>query len=200
MTNRPWIQASSLAVPSAAMDALATSLDGVLVLEPSAHQDDRGFFFESWSRDEFITVTGVDVDFVRDGHSGSKRGVLRGLHYQVPPDALGKLVRVTTGTVFDVAVDLRRSSPTFRDWFGTMISAENRLQVWVPPGFAHGFLTISEWAEVQYKVTGAYSQHSERALRWDDPELGISWPLEGDPILSAKDSAGDSLQHAELFA
>ena len=105
----------------------------------------------------------------------------------------------TAGTVFDVAVDLRRSSPTFRDWFGTVLSAENRRQVWVPPGFAHGFLTTSDWAEVQYKVTGGYSQHSERSLRWDDPDLGIAWPLEGPPILSVKDSAADSLQHAELF-
>jgi dTDP-4-dehydrorhamnose 3,5-epimerase len=181
------------------MDALATALDGVLVLEPPEHRDERGFFFESWSKDAFRAATGIDADFVLDGHSGSKRGVVRGLHYQLPPDAHGKLVRATIGEVFDVAVDLRRSSPTFRQWFSTELSAENRRQMWVPPGFAHGFLTTSDWAEVQYKVTSGYSPTSERSVRWDDPDLGIAWPLDGDPILSAKDSNAVALGQAELF-
>jgi dTDP-4-dehydrorhamnose 3,5-epimerase len=181
------------------MDALATSLDGVLVLEPPAHHDDRGFFFESWSRAGFEAVTGIRTDFVLDGHSGSKGGVVRGLHYQLPPDAHGKLVRVTMGAVFDVAVDLRKSSPTFRQWYATDLTAQNRRQIWVPPGFAHGFLTTSEWAEVQYKLTGGYSPPSERALRWDDPDLAIAWPLAGEPILSARDAGAPALRHAELF-
>jgi dTDP-4-dehydrorhamnose 3,5-epimerase len=181
------------------MDALATALDGVVVLEPTAHQDNRGYFFESWSREGFLAATGFDADFVLDGHSGSKRDVVRGLHYQMPPDAHGKLVRVSMGAVFDVAVDLRRSSPTLGEWFSTELSAENRRQLWVPAGFAHGFLTTSDWAEVQYKVTSGYSPRSERAIRWDDPDLAIPWPLRGDPILSAKDSLAVALSQAELF-
>jgi dTDP-4-dehydrorhamnose 3,5-epimerase len=181
------------------MDALATALDGVVMFEPTAHEDDRGYFFESWSREGFREVTGIDADFVLDGHSGSKRDVVRGLHYQLPPDAHGKLVRVTSGAVFDVAVDLRRSSPSFQDWFSTELTAENRRQVWIPPGFAHGFLTTSDWAEVQYKITGGYSPESERAIRWDDPDLAIPWPLVGDPILSTKDSHALALSQAELF-
>jgi dTDP-4-dehydrorhamnose 3,5-epimerase len=181
------------------MDALATALDGVVMFEPTAHEDDRGYFFESWSREGFREVTGIDADFVLDGHSGSKRDVVRGLHYQLPPDAHGKLVRVTSGAVFDVAVDLRRSSPSFRDWFSTELTAENRRQVWIPPGFAHGFLTTSDWAEVQYKVTGYHSRPCERVLRWDDPEVGIGWPLDVAPLLSDRDGAAPALRDVDVF-
>jgi dTDP-4-dehydrorhamnose 3,5-epimerase len=182
------------------MQALVTSLDGVLVLEPKVFQDERGFFLETWNDRLFAETTGVESRFVQDNQSGSKRGVLRGLHYQLPPHPQGKLVRAVVGSVFDVAVDLRRASPTFGHWFAIELSAMNQKQLWIPPGFAHGFLATSEWAEIQYKVSGYYSQGSERALRWDDPEVGVAWPLEGSPILSRRDAEAPGLGEAEVFS
>jgi len=181
------------------MQALATSLEGVFILEPAVFHDERGFFLESWNRRAFVESTGVDADFVQDNHSGSKLGVLRGLHYQLPPNPQGKLVRAAVGSVFDVAVDIRRSSPTFGEWFGIELSTLNQRQLWIPIGFAHGFVTTSEWAEVHYKVTDYYSRSSERVLRWDDPDVGIEWPLSGAPLISEKDAGATGLREAEVF-
>jgi dTDP-4-dehydrorhamnose 3,5-epimerase len=181
------------------MQVHATSLDGVLVLEPTVFRDDRGFFVESWNRRAFEEATDVASDFVQDNHSGSKLGVLRGLHYQVAPNPQGKLVRAAVGSVFDVSVDIRRSSPTFGKWIGLELSATNQRLVWIPSGFAHGFLTTSDWAEVHYKSTGYYSPSSERGLRWDDPDVGIEWPLDGAPLLSEKDAGATGLREAEVF-
>lgn len=181
------------------MQALATSLDGVLILEPTVFRDARGFFLESWNRLAFREASGVEDEFVQDNVSGSRSGVLRGLHYQLPPDSQGKLVRAGVGTVFDVAVDIRRSSPTFGRWLGIELSATNQRQVWIPSGFAHGFVTTSDWAEVHYKSTGYYSRSSERVLRWDDPDIGIEWPLEVAPVLSEKDAGAIGLREADVF-
>ena len=148
----------------------------------------------------FDETTAVPVTFVQDNHSASKLGVLRGLHYQLPPHPQGKLVRVVVGSVFDVAVDIRRSSPTFRSWFGTELTADNKRQLWVPPGFAHGFVTTSDWTEVLYKTTNYYEAGVDRSIRWNDPEIGIDWPTEGEPILSAKDASAPHLSEAEVFA
>ena len=179
------------------MKITPTALPGVLLLEPKVHGDSRGFFLESWNRQAFDAAVGYEVHFVQDNHSRSARGVLRGLHYQLPPHAQGKLVRVVQGAVFDVAVDVRRGSPTFGRWEGIELSAENHRQLWIPPGFAHGFLVLSETADFLYKTTGYYVPASERAIRWDDPHIGIEWPLSGtSPILSAKDSAAASLAEA----
>ena len=181
------------------MQAIATNLPGVLILEPKVFGDSRGFFFESYNRRAFQAATGLDIDFVQDNHSKSAKGVLRGLHYQIR-QAQGKLVRVTAGSVFDVAVDLRKSSPNFGEIECVELSAENRRMLWIPPGFGHGFVVISESAEFLYKTTDYWAPEFERCVRWDDPELAIPWPLDGPPSLSAKDAQGSTLREAELFA
>lgn len=171
-----------------------TSLAGVLLLEPTVFGDERGFFMESFNQRMFDVAVGAHVDFVQDNHSRSARHVLRGLHYQLPPKAQGKLVRVLAGSVFDVAVDLRRASPTYGCHCGYELSAENKRQLWIPPGCAHGFLTLSETAEFLYKTTDYYSPTHERCIRWDDPQLAVAWPLSGHlPILSAKDADAPTL-------
>jgi len=172
----------------------------VLLLTPRVFGDARGFFFESFNATRFAEATGVALPFVQDNHSRSTRGVLRGLHYQLPPHAQGKLVRVTQGEVFDVAVDIRRSSPSFGRWVGALLSAENPRQLWVPPGFAHGFLTLSETAEFLYKTTDYYAPQCERVIRWDDPALAIEWPSGLTPSLAARDAAAPALAQAEVFA
>lgn len=180
------------------MQIIETSIPDVIVFEPKVFGDDRGFFFESFNQQTFKNVTHLDVNFVQDNHSKSSKNVLRGLHYQIE-QAQGKLMRVTQGEVFDVVVDLRISSATFGQWVGTVLSAENRLQMWVPPGFAHGFLVLSDTAEFLYKTTDFYAPQHECCLKWDDPTIGIEWPLQGAPKLSAKDSQGLSLQAAKKF-
>jgi dTDP-4-dehydrorhamnose 3,5-epimerase len=180
------------------IEATPTGLAGVLILRPTVHGDDRGFFFESWSARDFAAATGVDASFVQDNHSRSAAGVLRGLHYQLPPHAQGKLVRAIAGAVYDVAVDIRRSSPTYGSWTGVELTADNKLQLWVPPGFAHGFVALTD-AELLYKTTAFYHGASDRSLRWDDPDIGVEWPLQATPILSAKDQAAPPLAEADLF-
>lgn len=181
------------------MKVSPTAIPDVLIIEPKVFGDARGFFFESYNRQAFNEATGLDVDFVQDNHSKSAKWVLRGLHYQLPPKAQGKLVRVVQGEVFDVAVDIRKSSPTFGRWVGDILSAENRKQLWIPPGFAHGFLTLSNTAEFLYKTTDYYSPEHERCIRWDDPVLGIEWNIDGAPKLAAKDEAALALKQAETF-
>lgn len=181
------------------MNVIKTPLDGLLVIEPTVFGDQRGFFYESFNAQRFAEQTGVNVDFVQDNHSRSAKGVLRGLHYQIQ-QAQGKLVRVTTGAVFDVAVDLRKSSPTFGQWYGLELSAENKRQLWIPAGFAHGFVVTSDVAEFLYKTTDYYAPAYERSVIWNDPAIGIEWPLDGEPLLSAKDKAGVPLAQAEVFA
>ena len=182
------------------MQVTTTTLAGVLVLEPRVFGDDRGFFMESYNRRSFAQATGLDIDFVQDNHSRSRKGVLRGLHYQLRQPQ-GKLVRVTHGAVFDVAVDIRRGSPTFGRWVGVELSADNHRQLWVPPGLAHGFVVLSETADFLYKTTDTYSPAHERSIRWDDPAIGIDWPLAAhgisEPLLSDKDRAGRLLPEAE---
>ncbi|UGQ45620.1 dTDP-4-dehydrorhamnose 3,5-epimerase [Massilia endophytica] len=180
------------------MKVIPTAIDGLLVIEPTVFGDDRGFFFESYNERRFRELTGVRAEFVQDNHSRSARKVLRGLHYQIQ-QAQGKLVRVTAGSVFDVAVDLRKSSSTFGQWYGLELSAENKRQLWIPPGFAHGFLVTSEHAEFLYKTTDYYAPEHERAILWNDPALGIEWPLDGEPLLSGKDQKGLLLAAAEVF-
>jgi dTDP-4-dehydrorhamnose 3,5-epimerase len=180
------------------MKVIPTDLAEVLILEPKVFGDERGFFYESFNARAFAETTGLQREFVQDNHSRSQRGVLRGLHYQVQ-QAQGKLVRVTAGEVFDVAVDVRRGSPTFGRWVGVHLSADNKRQLWVPEGFAHGFLVLSEFAEFLYKTTDYYAPEHERCIRWDDPSLAIDWPLSEAPQLSAKDQAGLSLDQAELL-
>jgi len=180
------------------MKATPTALPGVLLLEPRVFGDDRGFFMESWNARTFGEATGLDVAFVQDNHSYSTRNVLRGIHYQVVRPQ-GKLVRVVTGSVFDVAVDLRRSSPTFGRWVGYELSAQNKLQMWIPPGFGHGFVVLSESADFLYKTTDYWIGQHDRTVRWNDPAIGIDWPLQGEPILAAKDAAAPLLQAAETF-
>ena len=182
------------------MIATHTAIPEINILEPKVFGDDRGFFFESFNARSFGEATGLDVTFVQDNHSRSAKNVLRGLHYQMPPKAQGKLVRVVQGEVFDVAVDLRKGSKTFGHWVGQTLSARNKQQLWIPPGFAHGFLTLSDTAEFLYKTTDYYSPEHERCLLWNDPALGIDWPLDGSPILAAKDSAALLLAATELFA
>ena len=181
------------------MNIQKTAIPDVLIIEPRVFTDERGFFMETFQARKFAEH-GLPQYFVQDNHSGSKRGTLRGLHYQIR-QAQGKLVRVVAGEVFDVAVDLRKSSPTFGQWAGTHLSVENKMQLWIPEGFAHGFIVLSDWAEVIYKVTDFYASEWERTLLWNDPEIGIEWPLlDGmSPILSAKDAQGKSLRDAELF-
>jgi len=180
------------------MQVITTSLAGVLIVEPKVFGDARGFFFESFNMRRFAELTGINAAFVQDNHSRSAKGVLRGLHYQIEQPQ-GKLVRVIAGEVFDVAVDLRRSSPTFGKWCGNNLSAENKREVWIPPGFAHGFLVLSDSAEVLYKTTDYWAPEHERCIRWDDPQLNIRWPLDGKPLLSEKDAQGVEFGKAELF-
>ena len=177
----------------------STAIPEVLILEPKVFGDDRGFFFESFNQRDFQQITGLDVEFVQDNHSKSSKGVLRGLHYQIQHPQ-GKLVRVTQGVVFDVAVDLRRSSPSFGKWVGVELSAENKKQLWVPPGFAHGFAVISESAEFLYKTTDYWYPEHERSLLWSDVTVGIQWPIDGVPQLAAKDAAAKMLHDADVFA
>jgi dTDP-4-dehydrorhamnose 3,5-epimerase len=181
------------------MKVAATAIPGLLLLAPAIHEDARGFFFESFNQKRFEAATGQNIRFVQDNHSRSVKRVLRGLHYQIRRPQ-GKLLRVTAGEVFDVAVDLRRSSPTFGKFAGIVLSAENKKQLWIPEGFAHGYLVLSEVAEVLYKTTDYYSPEHERCLIWNDPEVGIDWPKDGEPILSAKDRLGLPLGKAEVFA
>ncbi len=185
------------------MHVIPTALVGVLVLEPRVFGDDRGFFMESYNRRSFAQATGLDIDFVQDNHSRSRKGVLRGLHYQLRQPQ-GKLVRVTHGAVFDVAVDIRRGSATFGRWVGVELSADNHRQLWVPPGLAHGFVVLSDSADFLYKTTDYYAPEHERSIAWDDPAIGIDWPLAAHgidtPQLSAKDRAGLPLAQAELPA
>jgi len=178
-----------------------TPLDGVVIVEPQVFGDDRGFFSESYNRKAFASVTGFDGDFVQDNHSRSVRGVVRGMHYQLPPDEQGKLVRCVGGEVFDVAVDIRSSSPTFGEWAGAVLSDHNHRQLWVPAGFAHGFMAMSDVADVLYKTTTYYASGAERSIRWDDPAIGIEWPDVGvKAILSERDLAAPTLDQAETFA
>jgi len=180
------------------MKVIASELGGVLAFEPTVHGDSRGFFFESYREDEFRRAAGTDRPFVQDNHSRSVRHVLRGLHYQVHQPQ-GKLVRVVLGEVFDVVVDLRRRSPTFGRWFGMLLSAENKRVLWIPEGFAHGFLVTSDVAETVYKATDYYAPQHERSLLWNDPALAIAWPLTAAPALSAKDTAGKRLADCDAF-
>ena len=181
------------------MTANPLAIPEVILFEPRVFGDDRGFFYESFNAREFSKSTGIEAHFVQDNHSRSQRGVLRGLHYQLPPHAQGKLVRVVQGEVFDVAVDIRKASPTFGKWVGTVLSAENRHQLWIPPGFAHGFVTLSEHAEFLYKTTNFYAPDAERCISWDDAEIGIDWPCAEPPSLSEKDKRGVPFVQAEVF-
>jgi len=180
------------------MKAVRSHLPDVIILEPKVLGDERGFFFESFNARTFEALTGVSRTFVQDNHSKSARKVLRGLHYQIRQPQ-GKLVRVIQGEVFDVAVDLRRSSPNFGRWTGVTLSADNKKQLWVPEGFAHGFVVLSETAEFLYKTTDFYAPEQERSLLWNDPAIGIDWPFAGQPMLAAKDAAAVTLDKAETF-
>jgi dTDP-4-dehydrorhamnose 3,5-epimerase len=175
-----------------------TAIPDVLLLEPKVFSDERGYFFESFNARDFREATGLQVEFVQDNHSMSVQGVLRGLHYQIQHPQ-GKLMRAVRGSVFDVAVDLRKSSSTFGRWVGVLLSAENRRQLWIPPGFAHGFLTLSDSAEVLYKITDYWYPEHERTLLWKDPTLGIDWPIDGEPRLAVKDVEGKLFSEVEVF-
>ena len=181
------------------MRATPTALPEVLVIEPALFGDARGFFQESYNARQFNHAVGREVHFVQDNHSRSGKSVLRGLHYQLDPCAQGKLVRVVSGEIFDVAVDMRRGSSNFGKWAGVRLSADNHRQLWIPEGFAHGFLTLSESADVLYKASSFYSPAHEGSVIWSDPEIGIEWPLEDQPLLSAKDEAAPSLKNAQTF-
>lgn len=181
------------------MKVTPLALPAVLVIEPRVFGDDRGWFYESFNAQSFAEATGLDVSFVQDNHSLSSKGVLRGLHFQLPPAAQGKLVRVVAGSIFDVAVDIRRSSPTFGRWVGETISAQDKRQLWIPAGFAHGFLALEDGTEVLYKTTDFYNKATEGAVRWDDPDIGIAWPHDQAPVLAAKDAVAPALADAELF-
>lgn len=176
-----------------------TAIPDVLILEPKVFGDARGFFFESYNENDFKQATGLEVKFVQDNHSRSSKGVLRGLHYQLPPHAQGKLVRCVRGAVFDVAVDIRKSSPTFGKWVGVELSEDNHKQFWIPPGFAHGFLTLTDAAEFLYKTTDYYAPQFERSILWNDPDIGIQWP-DGDasPALSSKDQLAMTLSESQI--
>jgi dTDP-4-dehydrorhamnose 3,5-epimerase len=176
-----------------------TAIPDVIVIEPKVFGDDRGLFFESFNERAFSAAVGRRVDFVQDNHSRSRRGVLRGLHYQMPPYAQGKIVRVVAGEVFDVAVDIRKGSPTFGRWVSEILSEFNKKQLWIPAGFAHGFLTLSDSADFIYKTTAFYSPEFERCVRWNDPQIRIKWPLECEPIVSRKDAEGQTLECADPF-
>lgn len=181
------------------MRVIETPLRDVLVLEPSVFGDERGFFFESFNQRAFLAATGLEPRFVQNNHSRSKKNSLRGLHYQIRQPQ-GKLVRVATGAVFDVAVDLRKSSPSFGQWTGMVLSAENKRMVWIPEGFGHGFLVLSDFADFLYQTTDYYAPEHERCVIWNDPEIGIQWPLTGELVLSPKDLAGHRLRAADTFA
>jgi dTDP-4-dehydrorhamnose 3,5-epimerase len=180
------------------LNLIPTSLKDVVILEPKVFGDERGFFLEAYNEETFGKL-GLPTRFMQDNHSGSRKGVLRGLHYQLKQPQ-GKLVRALRGAIYDVAVDLRRDSPQFGQWFGTELSAENRRMLWVPPGFGHGFLVTSDFAEVSYKATELYAPAFERSVLWNDPAIGIEWPLDGEPTLSEKDRAGLLLAEAEIYA
>jgi len=180
------------------MKITPTEIPDVLIIEPNVFGDSRGFFFESYNEKEFMETTGLQVTFVQDNHSRSNKHVLRGLHYQIRQPQ-GKLVRVISGDVFDVAVDIRRSSPTFGKWAGEYLTAENKKQMWVPPGFAHGFLVLSDDAECLYKTMDYWAPEHERCIRWNDPMLNVQWPITGDPLVSEKDEKGALFQDAEVF-
>jgi dTDP-4-dehydrorhamnose 3,5-epimerase len=181
------------------MKATQLAIPDVVLFEPKIFGDDRGFFFESFNQKIFEEATGLKRNFVQDNHSRSQKGVLRGLHYQLPPKAQGKLVRVIQGEVFDVAVDIRKSSSTFGQWVGEWLSAENKKQLWIPEGFAHGFVTLSETAEFLYKTTDYYAPEYERSILWNDAQLGITWPEFGEPCLAAKDKAAKLFNQVEYF-
>jgi dTDP-4-dehydrorhamnose 3,5-epimerase len=182
------------------MQITPTALPGVLILEPRVFADERGFFLESFNQHAFEAAIGLSVSFVQDNHSCSQRGVLRGLHYQLPPHAQGKLVRVVRGSVFDVAVDIRRGSPTFGRWVGTTLDARSQRQMWIPPGFAHGFLALEDDTHFLYKTTAYYARDGERAIAWNDPAIGIDWPNLGSaPMLADKDAAAPPMANAETF-
>lgn len=181
------------------MQVTKLSIDGLFVFEPRVFADERGAFFESFNKTRFKEATGLDLDFVQDNHSTSRKGVVRGLHYQLDPHAQGKLVRVARGAVFDVAVDIRKGSPTFGQWAGVELSAQNHKQLWIPGGFAHGFLALEDDTEFLYKTTDFWHGASERAIRWNDPAIGVTWPLTGTPIVSAKDQVAPALAQAETF-
>ena len=172
------------------MKVTALAIPDVLLFEPKVFGDERGFFFESFNQQRFNAATGPDLQFVQDNHPKSAKGVLRGLHSQLPPKAQGKLVRVVAGEVFDVAVDIRKNSPTFGQWVGEILSGDNKRQLWIPPGLAHGFVVLSDSAEFLYKTTDYYAPEMERCIRWDDPDLAIDWPIGGEPVLSGKDALG----------
>ena len=181
------------------MKVIETKIPGLLIIEPRVFGDERGFFFESYNEKAFNEATGIAPRFVQDNHSKSVKGVLRGLHYQLPPRAQGKLVRVVQGEVFDVAVDIRKDSPTYGQWVGETLTADNKKQLWIPPGFAHGFLTLSDTAEFLYKTTDYWSPEHERAIIWNDATLNIDWPLKGiEPTLAAKDAAAVAFSVAEI--
>lgn len=180
------------------MKVTPTAIPDVLIVEPRVFGDDRGFFYESFNARKFKELTGLEPNFVQDNHSRSAKHVLRGLHYQIrQPQA--KLIRVVAGEVFDVAVDIRKGSPTFGRWVGQTLSVENKHQLWIPVGFAHGFLVLSDYAEFLYKTTDYWAPEHERCIAWNDPDLAIRWPIAGTPILSAKDAKGAALTRAEVF-
>jgi dTDP-4-dehydrorhamnose 3,5-epimerase len=183
------------------MKVTPTAIPDVLVLEPKVFGDNRGFFYESFNQEAFNKATGLDVQFVQDNHSRSTKGVLRGLHYQLPPFAQGKLVRCTRGAVWDVAVDIRKSSATFGQWAGAELTEDNHKQFWIPPGFAHGFMVLSDSADFLYKTTAYYAPTHDRCIAWNDSQIAINWSVtDTAPQLSAKDVAGSSLAHADVFA
>lgn len=182
-----------------AIHVTSTALPDVKLIEPKVFGDARGYFYESFNAREFSQGVGSDVEFVQDNHSRSTKGVLRGLHYQIE-HAQGKLVRVIEGEVFDVAVDIRRSSPHFGKWVGVVLSADNHRQLWVPPGFAHGFVVLSEAAQFLYKTTDYWFPEHERSIFWNDPEIGIAWPIDGEPVLAPKDAAGKRLSESDVYA
>ena len=177
------------------MKAISSTIPSVVLLEPKVFCDSRGYFFESFNQKTFEEAIGLSPRFVQENHSKSIKGVLRGLHYQLPPKAQGKLVRVIHGEIFDAVVDIRKDSPTFGQWLGEMLSADNKKQLWIPPGFAHGFLTLSETAEILYKATDFYAPECERCIAWNDPDIGIEWPLQSQPITSERDQCGLLLEN-----
>ena len=180
------------------MNCIRTKIEDVCIIEPRVFGDARGFFYESFNSDAFAAATGVSATFVQDNHSRSARGVLRGLHYQIRQPQ-GKLVRATVGEIWDVAADIRKSSPTFGKWVGFTLSAQSRRIAWIPVGFAHGFLVLSDAAEMEYKATDYYAPEHERTISWNDPDLGIAWPLTGSPIVAKKDTTGKRLRVAEVY-
>jgi len=181
------------------LKVIPTDLPEVLLLEPAVHEDERGYLFEAWNRAAF-EAAGIRAEFVQDNQSRSRKNVIRGLHYQVPPHPQAKLLRVVAGEIFDVAVDIRRSSPNFGRWTGAVLSADNKRMLWIPEGFAHGLLALSDGCEIIYKIAGPWSRDCERAIRWDDPAIGIDWPLSGEAIVSGRDRNAGLLSNAEVFA